>query len=587
VEDGGGCQATQQVILVNSNAITISLVAAVNPSCGISDGTIEVSSTGTGTEDYFIDFVNSGATTLFTGLGPASYELSVTENGCSDTITVILSNSSGPTITSAVATDITCFGANDGTITITSAGGLAPIDYQIDDGVIIQNNATGVFTNLTPGTCDITVTDGSGCQSVTQLIITEPSAITFTEVVTDILCFGEINGEIAFTNVLGGTPTLLYSIDGGLTTSTSLVFSSLPAGPYSMLIIDNNLCSSALLQVNISEPALFGGNSVTVDVSCFGACDGEVQINAFGGTAPYTFVWNFGIPGNQAGLATNVCHGTYTVDIIDARGCVTSVGYVIDQPANIVFQTIDVVYAGCEPGECSGSINTTATGATNFIVGGIGSVAGSFSNLCSGSYTLIAENALGCQTSAIVQINNEIPPASDFGIIPGEMSLPDHSFSTFNQSSNATSYEWTIVGEDFTYVTTDPNFDLTLPYTGDTYSVCLVAFNETSCTDTLCDFINVRDEFTLWVPNTFTPDGDELNNIFEPVISDVDVQSYDFLIFNRWGQLIFESHDATIGWDGTYNGKLVQDGIYVWKITLKSKFSDELREYHGHVNIMR
>lgn len=77
-------------------------------------------------------------------------------------------------------------------------------------------------------------------------------------------------------------------------------------------------------------------------------------------------------------------------------------------------------------------------------------------------------------------------------------------------------------------------------------------------------------EFTIWIPNSFSPDGDEFNNVFEPIISNVDGQAYDFFIFDRSGQLVFESHGLNQGWDGTFNGGYANTGVYVWKIRLKS-----------------
>jgi gliding motility-associated-like protein len=62
---------------------------------------------------------------------------------------------------------------------------------------------------------------------------------------------------------------------------------------------------------------------------------------------------------------------------------------------------------------------------------------------------------------------------------------------------------------------------------------------------------------------------------------------YSLLIFNRWGELLFESHDISVGWDGTYKGELVQDGTYTWKITAKNKKNDDKEEYVGHVNVLQ
>ena len=70
-------------------------------------------------------------------------------------------------------------------------------------------------------------------------------------------------------------------------------------------------------------------------------------------------------------------------------------------------------------------------------------------------------------------------------------------------------------------------------------------------------------------------------------VNGIDIYDFDFLIFNRWGELIWENHDPEIGWDGTYNGNIVQAGTYTWKIEFKTKLNDERKMVVGHVNLLR
>ena len=101
----------------------------------------------------------------------------------------------------------------------------------------------------------------------------------------------------------------------------------------------------------------------------------------------------------------------------------------------------------------------------------------------------------------------------------------------------------------------------------------------------------MNDDLLLYVPNTFTPDGDDFNEIFNPVLTrGFDPYNYTLLIFNRWGEVVFESHDHTIGWDGNYggaSGNRCQDGTYTWKLVVGSDDSKEVKEFVGHVNLIR
>jgi gliding motility-associated-like protein len=129
---------------------------------------------------------------------------------------------------------------------------------------------------------------------------------------------------------------------------------------------------------------------------------------------------------------------------------------------------------------------------------------------------------------------------------------------------------------------------ITYPGEPGSYAVQLVAYNAAGCSDTITKIVTVLDELVFYVPNSFTPNGDEFNNSFVPVFtSGFDPFEFNLTIFNRWGEIIFESKDAEEGWDGTYNNKIVPDGIYTWTIRLKDNENDKKYTYTGHVNVLK
>ena len=100
--------------------------------------------------------------------------------------------------------------------------------------------------------------------------------------------------------------------------------------------------------------------------------------------------------------------------------------------------------------------------------------------------------------------------------------------------------------------------------------------------------IIMNDEVIYYVPNSFTPNNDQFNNVFQPIFTQ-GVDTYDFYLFiyNRWGEIIFESKDPSKGWDGTYNGVIQQEGLYTWEISFKMSQSDERKMILGHVNLLK
>jgi gliding motility-associated-like protein len=120
------------------------------------------------------------------------------------------------------------------------------------------------------------------------------------------------------------------------------------------------------------------------------------------------------------------------------------------------------------------------------------------------------------------------------------------------------------------------------------YNVQLIVTSSEGCKDTTYRIIRVQDQLLLYVPNAFTPDDDEFNNVFMPIISaGIDKLTYQFSIFDRWGHLVFQSHNLDIGWDGTYNQNNVEPGAYAWKIEFKDEKTDEKKVFMGHVSLLR
>lgn len=120
------------------------------------------------------------------------------------------------------------------------------------------------------------------------------------------------------------------------------------------------------------------------------------------------------------------------------------------------------------------------------------------------------------------------------------------------------------------------------------YNVTLIAFNEAGCSDTTMYSIQVQERLIFYVPNSFTPDGNTRNEIFQPIFtSGYDIYTYELMIFNRWGEPLFESYNDKVGWDGTYGGVVLPQDTYVWRIRFKLLDDDDFQEYYGHVNLLR
>ena len=108
-----------------------------------------------------------------------------------------------------------------------------------------------------------------------------------------------------------------------------------------------------------------------------------------------------------------------------------------------------------------------------------------------------------------------------------------------------------------------------------------------NCADTTCKSIIVLEDIIIYLPNTFTPNGDLLNDVLIPSIIGVKKDAYTYQVFNRWGKLIFETDDVTKGWDGYENNKVAKTDVYIWKITAVDNIRNKEHNFKGHVNLIK
>jgi gliding motility-associated-like protein len=208
--------------------------------------------------------------------------------------------------------------------------------------------------------------------------------------------------------------------------------------------------------------------------------------------------------------------------------------------------------------------------------------------------SVTAVGPTGC--SSTYQADNMISVGSEsiaeFTANPNEITTLNPTVQLFNSSFNANEYLW-IFPDGSSTNEINPNYTFQEDQTGN-YQIMLITSNEYGCIDTAIQVVSIQEELIFYVPNTFTPDGDIYNQTFKPIFtSGFDPYDYTLLIFNRWGEIVFESHNSEIGWDGSYSGVngsdvyQCQDGTYTWKIIFKVSWSDERKVAVGHVNLLR
>jgi gliding motility-associated-like protein len=402
-----GCTATDNVIITEpaaalSGNITAKSDATTN---GGTDGSVTVTGTG-GTTPYQYK-IGSGSFQIsgtFDGLAAGLYTVTVQDaNLCTIDVPVTISEPLA-ILTGSISskTDVKCFGAATGDVTIAASGGLPPYEYSLNGGAF---QPTGVFGSLLAGPYTVTIHDALLNAAEVNFTINQPaSAVGGTKTAqTDVYCFGGANGSVTVDGS-GGTSPYMFKLNSG-SYQLSGTFGNLTAGSYTVTVQDANLCTFDV-PVTVTQPVAVLAVDIisTVNVSCSGSTNGSVTFAGSGGTPPYQFSLNGG--GNQAsGSFNNLVAGTYTLSVIDTNLCTASTTVTLSEPAAI-FVSSSTRDASC-PDTPDGSITLTISGGIQpyNVIWSDGVLTQDRQDIPDGTYSVVVTDQNSCASSLDVVIN--------------------------------------------------------------------------------------------------------------------------------------------------------------------------------------
>ncbi|MEO5642878.1 MAG: PKD domain-containing protein [Bacteroidia bacterium] len=398
-----GCSITKTITITQPTVITAT-TSSVQATCGNPNGSATVVPSG-GTPSYTYSWAPSGGTgATATGLTAGSYTCTITDaNGCVITKTVSVTNAGSPTATITATLNVTCFGGNNGSATVSASGGSSPYTYAWAPSGGTGTTASG----LTANTYTVTVTDANGCSTIATVTITAPPALTATQSQVNITCNAVCNGS-ATVVPSGGSPgyTYAWTPTGGTAATTS----GRCAGTYTCTITDANGCSITKT-FNITQPTAVTATTATTPVLCNGGTTGTASVTASGGTPTYTYSWS--PSGGTGASATGLAVGSYTCTITDANGCSITRTISVTQPT-VITATSTTVNATC--GNPNGSATVTPSGGTptyTYSWAPSGGTSATATGLLAGTYTCTITDANGCTiTSSVTIVNAGSPTAA-------------------------------------------------------------------------------------------------------------------------------------------------------------------------------
>lgn len=473
---------------------------------------------------------------------PGTYTVSFTVSGPANASSVTTQTISILSTAVSVVTPIKCNRDNNGSLQATVNGTTNSLSYEWNTTPVQTGT---IATGLSAGEYTVNVSANNSCPSSATYVLTEPVTFSNTATITQSTC-NNSNGTISVT-VNGGTPPYSYtwSPAGG----NNSMATNLAAGVYTLGVTDNHGCqySIPVTLTDLNAPSI--SVQTVHNVSCFNGTDGSITTVASGGNPPYNYSWS--PAGGVAAIASGLVSGDYTLTVTDQSGCSDIENVSVSEPSALQIEKT-ITDATCELN--NGAIELMVNGGTPaYTYQWTPSVSSesSVSDLAAGNYTILITDQNGCSFSeSNIQITNTGMAANvnlgpDTTICAGETLL-------LNAGVNE-NYIW----QDGSGL---PTLSVSQPG-----KYWVTVSNSSGCMAS--DTINIKVNPAcndIYFPTAFTPNGDSKNETFGPIGNITAVTNYRFIVYNRWGQVVFSSTNPAEKWNGKIKGLDPGTNVFVW-----------------------
>ncbi len=579
VTDSNNCTVSNSIVVAAPPTPLSLSFSHVDVLCfGDATGSASVNASGSyGNYSYNWNTTPAQTSATAAQLIAGAYSVTVSDTaGCSATGADTILQPAMPLSLSASNIAVLCFGDATGSATVIATGGTPSYSYLWSTNPS-QTNPTA--TALISGNYIVTVTDAHQCTDTAIVFISQPSApLAATSTITNIPCNGMNNGIIAI-NSTGGTTAYSYqwSLTPSVNTSTA---TNLSPGNYSMTVTDANNCSFSLSPLTVTEPPALTIHPVVTNVSCPLHGDGSILSHPAGGSLPYSFAW-----ANSAVTEDlmNLNGGNYSLTVTDNHGCTVSDNFTVTELPGVSLSGVPTNVL-CFPLQ-NGAVNITTSSSFMPLQfnWSNGETSEDIFALDTGLYSITVTDAHGCTKDSSFYIGND----SIFSID----ATPDASTIDLGQS---VVLNVNAIGSAFGSILWSPPVALDCydcvsptasPIQSISYQVTGTDVNGCIATDTL--HITVVPKYVVYVPNAFTPNGDGSNDYFEVYGNKEAWKQFHVAIFNRIGEMVYESNDMNFKWDGRYKGVLQNPAVFVYivKVVYLDNYSEKL--FKGSITLLR
>lgn len=528
---------------------------ATASACNASTGTITAEGVnGYPSYNYSIDGVNFQPTGLFSNLKGGYHTVTVTDSHGQTTRTLVFVQDQCMIL--STNSEVATCGSSNGSLSVTALSGTAPYQYSLHAGSYYQMSDT--FPGLPGGNYTVTVKDANGNLANVYATIGDIQGPQISTIPTTAACLND-DGTVQITTT-GGTAPFKFSFDGGAYVAGQTSWTGLASGAHNIAVTDDNGCrASATALVPLTDNLTV--TTGTVPVTCQGV--GVMLPDTSNGAS---FSWT---PAD--GLSSSTVANPVALPSTTTTYTVTATLGVCNQTASVAVPVLPapVATAGASDTICPGkSVQLQGSGGTQYQWSPATYLNDSTSAdptveepASTVAYHLTVTGANGCSsinpagTTVVVTLPPKVFAGDDTSVVIGQ---PIQLNAVDVDSSGFTSYAWSPAQG-----LSDANIaDPTTVVTADiTYTVVATTASGCSATGTIA--IGTVTTAEIIVPNAFTPNNDGHNDILKVTTFGIQSLKY-FRVYNRWGQLVFNSSNEGVGWNGSIGGQPAPTGAYVW-----------------------
>jgi gliding motility-associated-like protein len=507
--------------------------------------------------------------------------LVLTPEGCEKRDTFLLE--SPQSLQFEVITEQADCGLNNGQLSIEILQATLPVSYDWFDGqgFVDRNDIRNVGAGFYP----LRLQDGKGCITDTLLWVNEfdLKLDSINTLLIDPSCPGAQDGSITLFTLPGPLP---FALNGDTTFLNPGPLTDLPAGTYLFTLRDSNQCL-AFLKAVLNDPPSPIFSALTLPPSCSDRFDAQTEISIQGDSPPYRLLWP---DGSSLKQRKDLAQGDYTLTFTDSKACEYLFNLSIPGPLPLSIDSLLIADNLCF-GDSLGSVQILASGGSGRFSIALGDKIISenipLTGLRAGSYALEIEDSRGCRLTQNIVLGEGIPIVVDAG---PDRTLELGSALLLEGSVFPPSGAYTFAWSPTQYVdcSTCP---ITLANPRQSGYFYLQVQDENLCTALDSIWIEVIKNTKIFIPNAFSPNSDGLNDFFSVFVNQGVEEVESMKIFNRWGALLYEGKNLQggtekVGWDGTFKGQPVDQGVYVYQIRIRFK-DQTLVDYSGDVTILR